>query len=188
MAEPLLIHTVEVQLGLVVAEELIEQQLGYLPWLLGENLAGQVDAWVMEQRLGYYPALDFFRGRPEAVDPALLTLIDQVVFFCDDYVRRELTRRLYRMFSRVHISRIQCLAYTLPKVRPSQGGAPDTLARHFSPNQLQLTIQLSSLQKAEFTGIEQLALDKLVRFARPAFAGFQVHRSRVLPMIVRSGS
>lgn len=170
-------------MSLAVAEELIEQQLGYLPWLLGENMAAQVDSYVMEQGLGYYPAMDYFRHLPEVIDPALLTLIDQVVFFCDDYTRRELTHRLYRMFSRVHIARIQCMAYALPRVRPHRGGAPEELARHFSPNQLKLTIHLSSLQKGEVDGLEQIALDKLVRWGRPAFASFLVQGSRRLPTL-----
>lgn len=180
MAPPVVIHTLEVQLVVTVAEQLVEQQLGYLPWLLGENLAGQVDPWVMEQGLGYYPALDFFRGHSEAVDPALLTLIDQVAMFCADYAQRELIRRLQRHFSRVHISHRQCLAYTMPRVRPSRGGAPNALAQHFAPNRLRLTIQLSSVHQTELEDIVRLSLDKLSHWGRAAFVDFQVESSRML--------
>ncbi len=186
MAAPILIQTVEARITLLVGEELVEQQLGYLPWLLGENLAGLVDPWVMEQGMGYYPALDYLRQQPEVVDPALLTLIDQVAFFCTDYSERELLRRLKRQFSRVSISHSQCLAYTMPRIRLSRGGAPGELARHYAPNRLRLTLQLSSLQKAEFDGIEQLSLEKLQRWGRSAFAEFQIEGSRLLTPVSKT--
>jgi hypothetical protein len=180
MAGPLLIHTAEATLILDIEEAVIEQQLGYLPWVLGENLAGQVDAWVMEQGLGYYPALDYFRALPEAVDPALIELIDQVALFCADLSRRELTRSLQRAFSRVQVGHQQCMAYTMPRARPSRGGAPEALARHYAPNTLKLQIQLSTVQRSEFDGAEQLALDKLRRWGSPGFSRFEILASRTL--------
>ncbi|MBE0511023.1 MAG: hypothetical protein K0A95_00115 [Chromatiales bacterium] len=180
MASPLLIHTVEATLCVGIEEAVVEQQLGYLPWVLGENLAGQVDAWVMEQGLGYYPALDYFRSLPEAVDPALIALIDQVALFCADLSRRELRRSLQRAFSRVAVNHEQCLAYTMPRVRPSRGGAPEALARHYAPNTLKLQIQLSTVQRGEFEGAEQLALDKLRRWGGPGFSRFEILALRPL--------
>lgn len=182
---PVLVQTVEAQLALTVAEELVEQNLGYLPWLLGENLAGQVDAWVMEQGLGYYPALDFFRDKPTVVDPALLSLMDQVAMFCADYSQRELDRRLRRLFSRVSIPHVQCLAYTMPRVRHSRNAAPDELARHYAPNRLRLTIHMSSIQKQTFDGLVPLSLDKLSRATHEVFANFHIEAARLLPVISR---
>jgi hypothetical protein len=102
--------TIASSLTVTVPEEVVEAQLGYLPWVLGENLAGQVDTYVMEERLGYYPALDYFRDRPEAVDQALLQLIDEVATFCASYARRELRRRLSRVFSNVQIEQLEKMA------------------------------------------------------------------------------
>jgi hypothetical protein len=172
--------TVAASLTVTVPQEVVEQNVGYLPWVLGENLAGQVDAYVMEQGLGYYPALDYFRDHPEVVDPALLILIDEVATFCATYARRELRRRLSRAFSTVKIEQAQCTAYTMPRVRSSRSGAPAGLAVHYTPATLKMELLLSSVQKGSFDGLEKLSLDKLVRWGREPFETFQVNGSQVL--------
>ena len=172
--------TVAASLTVSVPQDVVEQRVGYLPWVLGENLAGQVDAYVMEQGLGYYPALDYFRDHPEAVDPALLLLIDEIATFCAGYARRELRRRLSRAFSSVKIEQAQCSAYTMPRVRPSRSGAPASLAVHYTPATLKMELLLSSIQKGSFDGLEQLSLDKLVTWGREPFETFQVHGSLLL--------
>ncbi len=174
------VYTVAASLTLSVPEEVIENSVGFLPWVLGENLAGQVDAFVMEQGMGYYPALDYFRDHQEAVDPALLVLIDEVAAFCTAYARRELRQRLARAFSSVKIEQAQCLAYTMPRVRPSRSGAPTDLAAHYSPAALKMELMLSSIQKGGFDGLERLSLDKLARWAREPFDMFQLNGSQLL--------
>lgn len=172
--------TVAASLTLTVPETVLEQNVGYLPWVLGENLAGQVDATVMEQGLGYYPALDFFRDQPEAVDPALLVLIDEIATYCAAYARRELRRRLSRAFSSVQVEQAQCTAYTMPRVRPSRSGAPAGLAEHYSPNSLKMELLLSSIQRGSFEGLEELTLNKLLRWGREPFERFQIHGAKLL--------
>lgn len=174
------VHTVAANLTVSLPQEVVEESVGFLPWVLGENLAGQVDAYVMEQGLGYYPALDYFRDHPQAVDPALLVLIDEIATFCAGYARRELQRRLSRAFSSVTFVQAQCTAYTMPRVRPSHSGSPAGLAAHYTPATLKLELLLSSIQKGGFDGLEQLALDKLVRWAREPFETFQVNGSRLV--------
>jgi hypothetical protein len=172
--------TVAANLTLSIPQEVVEQGVGFLPWVLGENLAGQVDSWVMEQGLGYYPALDYFRGYPQAVDPALLLLIDEIAAFGADYARRELRRRLSRAFSSVQIEQAQCTAYTMPRVRPSHGGAPAGLAAHYTPATFRIGVLLSSIQRGRFDGVEQISLDKLVRWGRGPFERFQVNGSQLI--------
>ncbi|MDH5785271.1 MAG: hypothetical protein OEZ16_06645 [Chromatiales bacterium] len=172
--------TIAASLTVSVPEEVVETQVGYLPWVLGENLAGQVDTWVMEERTGYYPALDFFREQPEAVDPALLHLIDEVATFCAAYARRELRRRLSRVFSNVQIEQLQCTAYTMPKMRPNRSNGPMELAQHYAPDKLKMELLLSSIQKARFEGEERMALDKVSRFAREPFSTFQLNGAKLL--------
>ena len=172
--------TVAASLTVSVPQEVVEQSVGYLPWVLGENLAGQVDAWVMERGMGYYPALDYFRDHPEAVDPALLVLIDEIATFCAAYARRELRRRLSRAVSSVQIEQAQCTAYTMPRVRPSRSGAPAGLALHYTPATLKMELLLSSIQRGSFEGLEELALSKLIRWGREPFETFQVNGSKLL--------
>lgn len=172
--------TIASSLTVSVPEEAVEAQVGYLPWVLGENLAGQVDTHVMEERLGYYPALDYFRDQPEAVDQALLQLIDEVATFCASYARRELNRRLSRVFSNVQIEQLQCTAYTMPRMRPNRSNGPMELAEHYAPNTLKVELLLSSIQKERFAGEEKMAMDKLSRFAREPFAHFQLNGAKRL--------
>lgn len=180
MSAQIEVLTVAANVTVAIPQEVVEQNIGFLPWVLGENLAGQVDAYVMEQRVGYYPAIDYFRDYPEAVDPALLVLIDEISTFCAGYARRELRRRLSRAFSSVTIEQAQCTAYTMPRVRPSQSGAPAGLAAHYTPATLKMELLLSSIQKGGFEGLEQLSLDKLMRWAREPFETFLVNGSRVV--------
>ena len=172
--------TIAASLTVSVPETVVEQQLGYLPWVLGENLAGQVDTYVMEEHLGYYPALDFFRDYPKAVDAGLLKTIDEVAKFCGDFARNELRRRLSKVFSSVQIEQLQCIAYTMPRMRPSRSNGPMDLARHYSPDTLKVELLLSSIQKGHFEGEERMAMDKLSRFAREPFARFQLNGAKRL--------
>lgn len=172
--------TVASSLTVSVPEEVVEAQVGYLPWVLGENLAGQVDTWVMEERLGYYPALDYFRDHPEAVDQALLHLIDEVATFCAAYARRELRRRLSRVFSNVQIEQLQCTAYTMPRMRPNRSNGPMELAQHYAPDTLKMELLLSSIQKERFEGEEKMAMEKISRFAREPFSHFQLNGAKLM--------
>lgn len=180
MAPKLEVVTVAASLTVAVPETVVEPNTGYLPWVLGENLAGQVDSYVMEQGLGYYPALDYFRELSEVVDPALLLLIDEIAIFCASFARRELRRRLSRAFSNVQIEQVQCTAYTMPHIRPSRSGSPAGLAEHYSPNTLKVQLLLSSIQKQSFDGIEELTLNKLMQWGREPFEAFQVNGSQLL--------
>jgi hypothetical protein len=170
--------TIAASLTVSVPEEVVERELGNLPWVLGDNLAGHVDTYVMEEHLGYYPALDYFREYPEVVDPALLVLIDEVASFCANFVRRELRSRLEPVFSSVQIERMQCTAYTMPRMRPNRSNGPMDLARHYSPGTVKIELLLSSIQKGHFDGEEHMVMDKLSRLAREPFSSFQIHSTQ----------
>ena len=180
MSGPVLIQRVEVGLLVSIPETVVEANLGYLPWLLGENLAGMVDGYVMEQGLGYFPALDFFRNHPEVVDPNLLLLIDEVARYCVEYTQGELRRRLTHAFSHVQVEHPQCTAFSMPRVRPSQPQSPQALAEHYSPNRVKLVLILSSIQRRPIEAIDELALHKVSRNARGAFDDFKLLQARVL--------
>lgn len=175
---------VSVAVGVVVQvdDELVEQNIGYLPWVLGENLAGQIDAFVSETGLGYYPALDYFRLKPDVVDPALIALTDQVAAFCGEYSRRELRRRLSAEFAAVKLQRLQCMAYTMPRVRPSRGNAPGDLAGHYSPNTMKLDLVLQAALNGDVAASESRAVQTLISLARELFEQFEVLNSRCLEL------
>jgi len=151
-----------------------------MPWVLGDNLAGMVDAYVMEQRLGYYPALDFFRDLPQAVDPALLTLIDEIAIFSADYARRELRHRLARAFDGVKVEQVYCTAYTMPRQRPNHSGAPEGLALHFSPDTLKVELILDMFHEDAVESMETVTMNRLSQWAREPFARFHVNGAQRL--------
>lgn len=163
-----------------VPDGVVEANTGYVPWVLGENLGGQVDAWVMEQGLGYYPAMDFFRDRPAAVDPALLLLIDEVSTWCTAYAEREIRRRLSRAFSNVQVTQVRATAFGLPHVRPSRDGAPAALASHYAPNRLKAELLLGSIQKGE-ADVEPLIRRQLNQWLRGPFEQLEIGSLRQLP-------
>ncbi|HEY0635521.1 MAG TPA: hypothetical protein VGE00_09065 [Gammaproteobacteria bacterium] len=163
-----------------VGDEVIEPNMGYLPWVLGENLAGQVDPWVMEQRLGYYPALDFFRDKPQVVDPALLLLIDAMARFGEEYTRRELRRRLRGGFSHVDVERIQVEAFAMPRIRPSQPKSPEELAKHYAPATFRVELLLGMIQRGEVERIERLVASRIQQWAKPAFHTLELLSTRQL--------
>lgn len=163
-----------------IGDEVMEPNMGYLPWVLGENLAGQVDPWVMEQRLGYYPALDFFRDKPQVVDPALLQLIDEMARFGEEYTRRELRRRLRGGFSHVDVERIQLEAFAMPRMRPSQPKSPELLAKHYAPATFRAELLLGMIQRGEVEGIERLVAQRIQQWAKPAFESLELLSTRLL--------
>ncbi len=182
MSAPIHIVRFAAVLKVRVGDDVVEPNIGYLPWVLGENLAGQVDPWVMEQRLGYYPALDFFRDKPQVVDPALLQLIDETARFGEEYTRRELRRRLRGGFSHVDVERIQVEAFAMPRVLPSQPKSPEELARHYTPSTFRAELMLGMIQRSEVDGIERLVGQRIQQWAKPAFHSLELLSTRVLSL------
>lgn len=130
------------QWELTLPEELIEENIGFFPWVLGENMAGMVDSYINENGLGYYPAMDFFRDKEDVVDPSLLLLIDELAYFAVLYSKRSLHHRLLQLFSAVSIERAICTAYSMPPVRPSRANAPGELARFYSPKRVRIELRV----------------------------------------------
>ncbi len=180
MGTPLEILRYRATLTVTIPESVVEANVGYLPWVLGENLAGQVDAWVMEQRLGYYPALDYFRERAAIVDPALLLLVDEVARYCVTLAEREIRRRLSRAFSRVQVEQVRSTAFAMPHVRPARSGAPADLARHYAPNRIRAELTVSSIRKGEYEGADRLVRQQIARWLKDAFEQVELGDMRPL--------
>jgi len=52
-------------LRLTVPEKILQRQLKSSPAKVGEELASVIDQYSSEHKLGYYPAIEFFRQVPE---------------------------------------------------------------------------------------------------------------------------
>ena len=116
--------------------------------VLGSALASQVDAWVRQRRLGYYPALEFLVDQgavPTEQFEALRTLAATV----RKRAKRDVQTHLWPVFSSVHIERAHSLAFLLPRLTPGKPDARSELARHYFPNTVRLELVLSSLDKPQ---------------------------------------
>lgn len=176
----IMVGRVVVGLKLTVAPTLLRERLGEEAAQLGSQIAAAVHETVCSEKLGYYPALDYFYQRP-GVDPALLLLADQTAAFVRDYVTEKVREYLQPVFSTVQIRRMQVASAALPGIRPSQPGALEALALHYLPNTVQLELLVTQLHKGEPpAGSEKIAAQKLKWWLRSPFGTVEVTAARAM--------
>ena len=158
---------------LVLRPEVYEQRFGMTPESVGGFLADQVSAYVWREKGGYYPPLEFFRGREE-VDPELIGMAEEMAWFAEDWCRVEIRRRVTQAFSRLAVRNVQTIAFTMPRVRPRQPNAQHLLARHYAPDTLRVELLASSLERGEFEGLERLAAHKVSRWLRDSVVEIEI--------------
>jgi len=126
-----------------------EQLQQYLPCsanIIGKTLANIADQYAVENRTGYYPAIDFFKTRDD-VDPDLIASAEQVAWLVSKLARETIQSKLRPIFSSVQFQSIQTLAFSLPKVRPNQSDAVDQLAKHYTPDTVKIELILTMMRR-----------------------------------------
>lgn len=165
---------------LTIAPALLSERLGEEAAALGERLAKAVHDATRSEKLGYYPALDYFYQRP-GIDAELLLLANRTAAFVQDYVIQTVREHLAPVFSTVRVQRLQLAAATLPNVRMSQPDALEALARHYQPNAIKIELILTSLHKGPPPpGIEKVAAQKLKWWLRSPFGSIEITDARVV--------
>jgi len=139
---------IAVSLQVKLSAEAIEQHSVASPYIIGEELARQVAAYAQHQRLGYYPALEYFRTIEE-VDTDLLEAAESISWLVCGLVRDELRNRLRSIFSNLKFESVQTVAYTMPTVRPGNSNALHDLALHFTPDQVRVNLVASSIRRQD---------------------------------------
>jgi hypothetical protein len=91
-----------------------------------------------------------------------------------------LRHRLARAFSTIKVEQMQCTAYTMPRVRPNHGGAPEALALHYSPDTLKVELLLEILREEALDGVETLVLNRLTQWGREPFVRFSTNGAQQL--------
>ncbi len=112
----------------------------------GRELAEAVDRYCREHALGYYPAIEFFRGIP-AIDQNLIDNAERLAWVVSKKVREQVQSRLRPVFSLVKFRSIQTESFMLPPVRPNQPSALERLVRHYTPDTVKLELLVSLLRK-----------------------------------------
>jgi len=128
-----------------VPRPVLEQHMAASPEVVGEELARQIALYAQQNRLGYYPALDYFLEHG-GVDADLLNAVESMTWLVTGLVREEVKTRLRPVFSNIQFESIQTLAYTMPTVRPGQNNALLRLSEHFTPDQVKVAIIATAIR------------------------------------------
>lgn len=171
------LHLNRAALTLVVQlpEPIFARHLPASPSVVGDALAEQVQAYVQRERLGYFPALDYFREHAGAVDGELLEAADHIAWFACNQARGEVQRKLRPVFSSLSFQSIQSQAFTMPGVRPNQVNARHELARHYTPDSAKLVLLVNSFQKsAQDETMAKWASHLAYRWLKDSFARVEV--------------
>lgn len=129
-----------------IPNSMFERHSPFSPRNVGEQLAQQMDAYVSAESLGYYPALDYCVER-EAMEAALVEVLEQLVWLGTSLVRDEVRQRLRPFFASVQVQTMQSTVYSLPQVRPGHKDAREQLARHLTPNRARFDLLLTIFRK-----------------------------------------
>jgi hypothetical protein len=143
-------RSVGLTLDLGIDSEDLERHLAASPRVVGAELATQIDDYVNNHRLGYYPALAYFKqlGEQQAgVEPELLKAEDEIAWFVTNWMEGEVKRLLRRQFVQLRFESVLATAFTLPRVRPRQDNAVAKLAQHFTVDRVRMLIEITTAGK-----------------------------------------
>jgi hypothetical protein len=173
-------HKVFISLRVEMLPDVWEGHMAASPVVVGENLAELVDSYTREHRLGYYPALEFFRDQG-LIDKDLLEAADGIAWLMAKMAREEIRKRLRAAFSSVSFETVQTIAFTMPPVRPGQANALHDLTRHFTPNALKIDLIVNLIRRnSETEGLARFARQALTRWIEDSFARVEVSESHLV--------
>ena len=180
MAQTLHFARIAVTLKLKLPAAALQQYLPVPLESLGLKVARQVDGFVQQRNLGYYPALDFFQLQG-GVDDYLLSALQEVANLAQGFAATEIESSLQPIFSAVTIGGAQCLAYAMPTVRPGGVDAVEELARHYTPVLLKFEIMVTLIQRQEPPeGIERAAKHMVYRWLSEVFEEVEITSARLV--------
>ena len=152
----------------------MQGHLAASPYIVGEELAQQISQYVSENRLGYYPAIDFFQENG-AIEQDLLDAIGSISWLLTNLVRDEVRVRLRAAFSSIRFESLQTQAFTMPGIRPGQNNGFQLLTEHYTPDQVKVNIVASLVRKKESQyEAEQMAKHLVCRWLKNSFESLEI--------------
>jgi len=157
----------------------------YLPCsadIIGQTLADIAEEYARENKTGYFPAIDFFKTQ-DNVDPDLIASAEQLAWLVSKLAREIIQSKLRPIFSSVHFQSIQTLAFSMPRVRPGQGGAKQQLAKHYTLDKVKIELVLTMMRRdseAQDNRAEPYARKMMFRWLESAFESIEVTSSKAL--------
>jgi hypothetical protein len=174
------ISKIHITLVVKVSHAVLAQHLASSPGVVGEMLTNQIAERVNEQKLGYFPALDFFQQQG-SVDADLLDAAQTIGWFSARYAREEIQRRLRPFFSTISFQSVHTQAFSLPPVRPNQLNAWQALCAHYTPDTVKIDIIASVLKKQNnLQGLANWAKQLFARNLDGVFEKFEVIQTIVI--------
>jgi len=128
---------------------------------LGKIIAKNIDAYVGENKLGYYPALSYFTDT-DAVEAFLLDAIDQVADVVQRLSEQGVLDTLTPIFSTVHIDSLRNRVYTLPTMRLKDRHVIEKLNQHYCADSVSFELQVTLIQRDENTDSLEGKVKKMV--------------------------
>lgn len=168
------LNKIHISLKVRVPHQVLEKHLASSAEVVGHALTEQVVEYVNNNKLGYFPALDFFQGT-SVIDPDLLDAAETIGWFASKYVREEIQRRMRPFFSHISFQSVQTVAFTMPSVRPSQLNAWHDLLDHYTPDLIKVDVIASVLRKYDRQdGLSNWSKQLFKRNLEGSFQDFQV--------------
>jgi hypothetical protein len=142
------IHSLPIMLSITlgVDSEDLERHLAASPRVVGAELALQVDDYANRNRLGYYPALAYFKEQG-GVEPDLLKAEDDIAWFLTNWAQEQVQRLLRPQFAQIRFELIQATAFTMPSARPQSRDGVKDLARHYTVDQIKILLEATTVGK-----------------------------------------
>jgi len=161
-----------------LSEEVVLQHSPSSAVVIGNELARQVHDYVSKNKMGYYPALDYFSNEltgQDGLDPDLIDATESMSWLVCRLVRNEFQSKLRQVFSSVKFQAVQTIAYTMPAVRFGSANALHDLSSHYTPLSVKLELVLSRVSKGQGDeGAEEFIRNAIQRWLKDSFESIEV--------------
>ncbi len=171
-----------VNLNVQLKADELQQHLPCSASIIGKTLAAIASEYARDNKTGYYPAIEFFKTQ-DNVDPDLIASAEQVSWLVAKLARQTIQTKLRPIFSSVQFQSIQTLAFSMPKVRPSQAGAIAELEKHYTPDTVKIELLLTMMRRdseADDERAEPYARKMMFRWLESEFESVEVSSSRLM--------
>jgi len=167
-------------IDLKIMHSIIEQHIAASPYVVGVELARQIDDYTREQQLGYYPALNYFQGN-EAVDSDLYNTAESIAWLLESLAQQSLHKYLRPILDEFQIDSSHVQMFVLPHVRPNQSNAIHSLTAHLTPDHLRIALSA----KLNFGATDEDALihevaDEINRALEGHFSLHDIHGIKLI--------
>lgn len=165
---------IAISLRIRVLHQKIEQHLPTSPVIVGKELAEQISQFSHENKLGYYPALEYFKDKDVEMD--LLDAAENISIIVCDFIKEELQKYLSDDFTNIHFESLQNIAFTFPTIRFGSSNELHNLASHYSPNHVKVNIIVTVENEAiDSRSIEKSTRIKILHRLKGRFADLKIN-------------